>query len=51
MRIELGPREIQNQEFVTVRRDNGEKSVLKLSDGVTSVKALLENIHNSMFAK
>lgn len=51
MRIELGPREIQNKEFVTVRRDNGAKSVLKLEDSVTSMKALLEDIHSSMFAK
>lgn len=51
MRIELGPREIQNQEIVAVRRDSGAKSVLKLVDIVSSVKDLLEDIHKSMFAK
>lgn len=51
VRIELGPREIQQQEIVAVRRDTGAKSVLKLVDIVSSIKDLLEEIHKSMFAK
>lgn len=51
VRIELGPRDVQKEEFVAVRRDTGEKITLKLSDAAAQINQLLENIHNSMFNK
>ena len=51
IRIEIGPRDLKQGQFVAVRRDNGEKSTLKIADAATSIPALLDNIHDSMFAK
>jgi bifunctional glutamyl/prolyl-tRNA synthetase len=51
IRIELGPRDVARQEMVTVRRDTGDKSTIKLNDAVDAIKTLLDDIHNSLFAK
>ena len=51
MRVELGPRDVQNQELVAVRRDTGEKRTLKLDTAVKSLQDLLDEVHNSMFTK
>lgn len=49
VRVEIGPRDIENGVAVVVRRDNGEKEtveILKLND---RIKELLEEIHKNMF--
>ena len=51
MRIELGPRDVSKGVMVAVRRDTGEKVTVKLDEAVDSVKKLLEDIHEAMFAK
>jgi len=51
IRVELGPRDVQKQEFVAVRRDNGEKLTLKLGDAAKSLTSVLDDIHKSMFTK
>jgi len=51
VRIELGPRDVSNNEFVAVRRDTAAKSTIKLSEAVDAVKQLLDDIHHSMFDK
>ncbi len=52
LRIELGPRDIENNKIVYVRRDNGEKSELDI-DGELSgkIKNLLNEIHDDLFNK
>ena len=51
LRIEIGPRDLTKQQVVTVRRDNRAKGTLPF-EGITGlVKALLDTIHNDMFAK
>jgi len=51
VRIELGPRDVSKGVMVLVRRDTGDKITVKLDDAVDSVKKLLEDIHEAMFAK
>ena len=52
LRIELGPRDLENNKIVYVRRDNGEKSELDI-DGELSgkIKNLLNEIHDDLFNK
>lgn len=49
IRVEIGPRDMQQEQFVAVRRDTGEKLTYKTSTAVKDVKDLLENIQESMF--
>lgn len=49
IRVEIGPRDMQQQQFVAVRRDTGEKLTYKTTTAVKDVKDLLENIQESMF--
>ena len=51
LRIELGPRDIENGQCVIVRRDNGEKKVVSLDDIETEVPKLLEAVHNGLYEK
>ena len=50
LRLELGPRDIENNVCVLVRRDNGEKTIVPIDGIVESVKQLLDDIHDNMFA-
>ena len=49
VRLELGPRDIENGVTMSMRRDTFEKTQLPLEGIVESVKALLEDIHHTMF--
>ncbi|XP_002434363.3 bifunctional glutamate/proline--tRNA ligase [Ixodes scapularis] len=49
IRVEIGPRDMQQEQFVAVRRDTGEKLTYKTSTAVKEMKDLLENIQKSMF--
>ena len=51
VRLEIGPRDIENGEAVLVRRDNHEKVVVKIDELEKSVADLLEDIQKSMFEK
>jgi len=51
VRIELGPRDVTNGEFVAVRRDTGDKLTFKLLSAAEDIKKLLDDIHNSMHSK
>ena len=51
IRLELGPRDIKNAQYVAVRRDTGEKTVLKKSDLVKDISATLDAIQKDMFQK
>jgi len=51
VRIELGPRDVSKGVMVMVRRDTGDKVTVKLDSAADSVKKLLEDIHEAMFAK
>ena len=49
VRIELGPRDIENNQCVLVRRDTSEKIIVKLNEVENELKNLLEDIHSNMF--
>ncbi|XP_076330314.1 LOW QUALITY PROTEIN: bifunctional glutamate/proline--tRNA ligase-like [Tachypleus tridentatus] len=51
IRVELGPRDIMKQQFVAVRRDTGEKMVLRVQEAVYCIKDLLEKIQNNLYEK
>jgi prolyl-tRNA synthetase len=49
VRIEIGPRDMENGECVVVRRDTREKTTVKLDQVQTYVKELLDNIQQDMY--
>ena len=51
IRVELGPRDIENNQAVLARRDTGEKVTVKLSDIADEVLSLLDNIQVSLLEK
>ena len=51
LRLEMGPRDMENGECVLVRRDNGEKIAVKVEDLETKVAELLQAVHDGLFAR
>jgi len=50
IRLEMGPRDIENNECVLVRRDTSEKITTKLDNLEETITKLLDDIQNNMFA-
>ena len=50
IRLELGPRDLENGQCCLVRRDNGEKVFANIDGIADTVKKLLGDIHDNMFA-
>ncbi len=51
LRLEIGPRDIDANQCVVVRRDTGEKTTLSLDQLDESIAGLLDQIHDNMLAK
>ena len=51
LRLEVGPRDIEQGQCVLVRRDNREKTVVKFEDLASTVPTLLEDIQKALFEK
>jgi prolyl-tRNA synthetase len=51
LRLEIGPKDIENNQAVLVRRDTREKLVVSLDELENVVPALLEDIQNSLLEK
>ncbi|OTA41607.1 MAG: proline--tRNA ligase, partial [Symbiobacterium thermophilum] len=51
IRIEIGPRDVDNNQCVMVRRDTGEKIPVALDEAVERAQALLEEIQRNMYEK
>ena len=49
LRLELGPRDIENNSCVAVRRDNGEKTVVSLDELDTCIPALLDKVQQGLY--
>eukprot|EP00116_Pleurobrachia_bachei_P000521 sb/3460783/ len=49
VRVEIGPRDMKNQQVVAVRRDNGAKVTLKNENLETNLQDLLSTIHDDMY--
>ncbi len=51
IRMEIGPRDIEDDQVILVRRDTGEKAIVKKETIVQKVTQLLDDIHNNLFAE
>ena len=51
LRLEIGPRDVKQSEYVAVRRDNGEKLTKSRSAASSDIKKLLDEIQKSLLDK
>ena len=51
VRIELGPRDIENNQAILARRDTGEKITVQLSNIAKEITNLLDDIQSSLLKK
>jgi len=51
LRLEIGPKDIENNQCVLVRRDNREKAFVSLDDLETAIPQLLQAVHNGLYQK
>ena len=51
LRVELGPKDIENGVCMAVRRDNGEKIPVKLSEVAGQLPGLLDAVQNGLYEK
>lgn len=51
LRLEIGPKDIEKNQCVLVRRDTREKSFVSLDSLSENIDRLLEEIHSSLFAR
>ena len=51
LRLELGPRDIENNQCVIVRRDNREKTIVSLDELETKIPELLQAVHDGLYQK
>ncbi|MBQ6815985.1 MAG: proline--tRNA ligase [Clostridia bacterium] len=51
LRLEIGPRDIENNCCVIARRDNGEKITVSLNDLETKIPELLQAVRDGLFEK
>lgn len=49
VRLEVGPKDIENKQVVLVRRDTHEKHIVPMETLTDTVKKLLDDIHESLF--
>jgi len=51
IRIEIGPKDLDKKQAVIVRRDNGKKEVVKISELEKKIPAILEDMQSNLFKK
>lgn len=51
VRVEIGPRDIENNQAILARRDTGEKVTVSLDDLATEVEKLLAEIQSNLYEK
>ncbi len=51
LRLEIGPKDIENNQCVIVRRDSGEKIFVSLDELETKVPELLKAVHEGLYKK
>ncbi|MBQ6947780.1 MAG: proline--tRNA ligase [Clostridia bacterium] len=51
LRLEIGPRDIENNQCVLVSRSTGEKTVVSLDELESTIPAMLEQVHKDLFQK
>ena len=51
LRLEIGPKDIEQNQCVLVRRDSGEKIFVSLDDLLTEIPKLLDEVSNGLYQK
>ena len=51
LRLEIGPKDIENNQCVLVRRDNREKTFVSLDELEAAIPALLQSVHDGLYQK
>ncbi len=51
LRLEIGPKDIENSQVVLARRDTGEKKFVPMDQLEKEIPALLDDIHRNMYEK
>ncbi len=51
LRLEIGPRDIEENQCVLVRRDNGEKTVVSLDALEETITTLLQAVHDGLYER
>ncbi len=51
LRLEIGPKDIENNQCVIVRRDSGEKIFVSLDELETKIPELLQAVHDGLYKK
>ena len=51
LRLEIGPRDIEQNQCVLVRRDNREKTVVSLDELETAIPQLFQKVHEGLYQK
>jgi len=51
LRLEIGPRDIENNQCVLVSRSTGEKVIVSLDELETKIPELLQQVHNDLFER
>lgn len=51
LRMEIGPRDVENQHVMVARRDTGEKASIAMADLNSQIPALLESIQQGIYNK
>ncbi|MBN2012629.1 proline--tRNA ligase [candidate division KSB1 bacterium] len=51
LRIEIGPKDVENNQVMMARRDNGEKTAVPMANLSMTVERTLETIQNDLFKK
>ena len=51
VRLEIGPKDMENKQVILVRRDSGEKTPVPMDSLEDKLNDLLQDIHDAMYAK
>ena len=51
IRVEIGPKDIESSQVVTVCRDTGVKKPIKIESAVETIRTLLDDMQKRMFEK
>ncbi len=51
IRMEIGPRDVENNQVVLVRRDTGEKNSINIDEISEIINKMLSDIHDNLFAE
>lgn len=51
LRLEIGPRDMEKNQVVLVRRDNHEKTFVPVEELAETIKNMLDDVHNGLYEK